>query len=104
MNVSISIDSKELGKAAGNAAAQFIKEVIEINNTASIIMATGASQFETIHQLTADKDIDWSKVTMFHLDEYIGLPVNGRASKIKWKTYSLPLIDRCFITQIFFRK
>ena len=84
MDVSISIDAKELGKGAGNAAAQFIKEAIETNGTTSIIMATGASQFETIHQLTADKDIDWSKVTMFHLDEYIGLPVTHAASFRKY--------------------
>ena len=42
-------------------------------------MATGTSQFETLQQLISE-DIDWSKVTMFHLDEYIGLPKSSPAS------------------------
>jgi glucosamine-6-phosphate deaminase len=73
-----------LGKAAGSAAAQLIRDAIATNDTANIIMATGASQFETIGQLIAEKDIDWTKVTMFHLDEYIGLPVTHPASFRKY--------------------
>ncbi len=43
-------------------------------------MATGASQFETLKHLVQDRAIDWSVVTMFHLDEYIGLPSTRPAS------------------------
>jgi len=43
-------------------------------------MATGTSQFETINQLIADTEVDWSKVVMFHLDEYIDLPISSPAS------------------------
>ena len=75
MNIHISQTPQDLGKAAGSAAAQIIHEVIVANGTVNIILATGSSQFETINQLISQKNIDWSKVVMFHLDEYIGLPV-----------------------------
>jgi len=70
----------ELGKSAGSAAADIIRRKIAQNGQANIIVATGASQFETLKQLTSEKDIDWSKVVMFHLDEYIGLPESSKAS------------------------
>lgn len=84
MQITIFQNAAEAGRAAGIAAAQLIREAIEARGTATIILATGVSQFETINQLTADKDIDWSKVTLFHLDEYIGLPVSHPASFRKY--------------------
>jgi glucosamine-6-phosphate deaminase len=84
MNISIPQNPYELGKAAGAAAAQVIREAIAVNGSANIILATGTSQFETLNQLIAEKDIDWSKVVMFHLDEYIGLPINHPASFRKY--------------------
>lgn len=73
-------DFIELGKLAGQTAANLIHNNIAEKGQANIILATGASQFETLKQLTAAKDIDWSKVVMFHLDEYIGLPESSPAS------------------------
>ena len=70
----------ELGKSAGKTAAKAIIDTIKKNGQANIILATGASQFETLKQLTLAKDIDWSKVVMFHLDEYIDLPESSNAS------------------------
>lgn len=84
MQITIFQNAAEAGRAAGIAAAQLIREAIEARGTATIILATGVSQFETINQLTADKDIDWSKVILFHLDEYIGLPVSHPASFRKY--------------------
>lgn len=84
MKVNIATDHVQLGKAAGSAASQLIREAIDRNGTANIILATGTSQFETLKQLIAEKDIDWSKVVMFHLDEYIGLPMTHPASFRKY--------------------
>ncbi|MEO6289284.1 MAG: glucosamine-6-phosphate deaminase, partial [Ginsengibacter sp.] len=84
MNVKIFKEAQELGKAAGSAAAQLIRKAISTNGAANIILATGTSQFETLNQLISEKDIDWSKVVMFHLDEYIGLPVTHPASFRKY--------------------
>lgn len=74
----------ELGKLAGKAAADLIVKAIEQNGQANIILATGASQFETIRQLILETNVDWSKVSMFHLDEYIGLPATSGASFRKY--------------------
>lgn len=84
MEVSIHRDNLSLGAAAGRHAAALIKTTITSNGSANIILATGTSQFETLRHLTADKDIDWSKVVMFHLDEYIGLSDQHPASFRKY--------------------
>ncbi len=83
MKIVISKNPKELGESAGNTAAQLIKEFITKNGEVNIILATGASQFETLNQLIK-AEIDWSKVSMFHLDEYIGLPESSPASFRKY--------------------
>jgi glucosamine-6-phosphate deaminase len=84
MEINISASPKELGKVAASAAADLIRRAIEIKDSANIILATGTSQFETLNNLIAEKGIDWSKVVMFHLDEYIGLPVTHPASFRKY--------------------
>ncbi|HRP58025.1 glucosamine-6-phosphate deaminase [Agriterribacter sp.] len=75
---------RQLGEAAGKDAAALIKDAIEKKGNANIILATGASQFETLNQLIAEQGIEWSRVVMFHLDEYIGLPVTHNASFRKY--------------------
>jgi glucosamine-6-phosphate deaminase len=83
MQVKIYHTAAKLGKAAGKNAARLLCKAIETNGTANIILATGTSQFETLNQVISE-DIDWSKITMFHLDEYIGLPVTHPASFRKY--------------------
>jgi len=70
----------QASKAAAVEAAKAIKKAIQTNGDANIILATGTSQLEMLDSLVAAKGIDWLKVTMFHLDEYIGLPANHPAS------------------------
>ena len=65
--------SLEMAAAAAGSAAEAIKNAIKTAGRANIILATGASQIEMLGCLTAAEGVDWSKVTMFHLDEYIGL-------------------------------
>jgi len=74
----------ETGKAAAAEAAKAIKNAIHKKAETNIILATGASQFEMLENLVVAKGIDWSKVTMFHLDEYIGLPADHPASFRKY--------------------
>ncbi|MCK4752243.1 MAG: glucosamine-6-phosphate deaminase [Planctomycetes bacterium] len=75
---------QELGQAAAEEAVKLIKAAIADKDYANIILATGTSQFETIKNLTETPGIDWSKVTMFHLDEYIGLDITCPASFRKY--------------------
>ena len=84
MNINISDDAAALGRASGSDAANLIRNAIELKDQANIILATGTSQFETLNELIRVKDIDWSKVVMFHLDEYIGMPDTHPASFRKY--------------------
>jgi glucosamine-6-phosphate deaminase len=71
---------QEMGSAAAAHAAEAIKQAIEEKGQANIILATGTSQFETLMSLVNTRGIDFSKVTMFHLDEYIGMTLDHPAS------------------------
>ena len=80
MEINIAENPHEMGLKAGELGAHVVKDAIANHGAANIILATGTSQFDTMNTLIADKEIDWSKVVMFHLDEYIGLPVTHKAS------------------------
>ena len=83
MNITISADAKELGEEAAKFSAEKINETIRKNGEARLVVSTGNSQFETLQALIA-QDIPWHKVEVFHLDEYIGLPVTHKASFRKY--------------------
>lgn len=70
----------EVGRAAAEVAAEALKTAIARNGRARFIAATGASQFAFLRALTTRTDIDWSRTELFHLDEYIGLPITHPAS------------------------
>ena len=80
MELIVANNPKELGQTSGRAAAALIRKYIGENGSANIILATGTSQFEILNQLISEPGVDWSKVVMFHLDEYIGLPSTSKAS------------------------
>ncbi|HED11569.1 MAG TPA: glucosamine-6-phosphate deaminase [Caldithrix abyssi] len=84
MKIRVFENSAALSRAAARMAAATIREAIEKKGQATFVAATGASQFEFLEFLTADKEIDWSKTTMFHLDEYVGLPETHKASFRKY--------------------
>ena len=88
IKVEISPDKCIAGKVAAEHGARLIREAIEKNGVANIIVATGASQFEMLKHLIQE-DIAWEKVTAFHLDEYIGLPITHPASfrKYLWERF-----------------
>jgi glucosamine-6-phosphate deaminase len=79
VQVEIFETKQELGMAAGRDAAAIINRAIREREVAYVIAATGASQFEFLDALTLEP-IDWTKVTFFHLDEYVGLPESHPAS------------------------
>lgn len=80
MTVTVAKDAGEMARNAAACAAEGIVKALAERGEARIIVATGASQFGFLQALTARPDIDWSRVTGFHLDEYAGLPVSHRAS------------------------
>lgn len=79
INISVSQTPEELGERAAAKIAELLVDAIRTNGAARIILSTGQSQFETLAALVK-KDVDWSKVEMFHLDEYVALPESHGAS------------------------
>lgn len=73
-------DKRAIGAKAATLGAAAIRSAIAHDGEANIIVATGASQFEMLEVLVTAEGIDWSKVTAFHLDEYVGLAVTHPAS------------------------
>jgi glucosamine-6-phosphate deaminase len=73
-------DREEMSRAAAAHAAEALRDFIREPNGARLIAATGASQIDFLNALTSEPDIDWSRVELFHLDEYVGLPITHRAS------------------------
>ena len=84
MEIKISKDKKACGQAAAEKAAQVLRDAISQKGRAAFIVATGASQFDFLEALTSAPGIDWSKTTMFHLDEYIGIGPDHPASFRKY--------------------
>lgn len=84
MEVHLAATKKETSHAAARAASQKLQKSIRNQGTANFIVATGASQFDFLKVLTDDSDINWKKTTMFHLDEYIGIPETHPASFRKY--------------------
>ena len=80
MRVWIHDDPVSCGEAAAAEAAGVLRAVLAERERADVIVATGASQFETLRALTREPGIDWSRVRAFHLDEYVGLPETHPAS------------------------
>ena len=84
----------ELGRRAAAEGAALIRAAVAARGTANIIVATGASQFELLEALVMH-DLAWPKVTAFHLDEYVGLPLTHPASfrRFLWERFirRLPL-------------
>lgn len=80
MKTIIGKDKDDMGRLAADDAAARICAAIAANGEARVIFASAASQFEFIESLLAHKEIDWSKVCGFHLDEYVGLPADHPAS------------------------
>lgn len=83
MEIRICENPVELGKSAAKETAQILRTCIAEKGCARIALSTGASQFDTIKELVK-QDVDWSKVEMFHLDEYVDLPITHKASFRKY--------------------
>ena len=73
----------DLGKAAADFVEEKLVETIDRKGSANLILATGASQFKFLDALK-EKDIDWQKITVFHLDEYKGISDTHPASFRKY--------------------
>ncbi len=93
MEVTVFQDRTACGKAGAAAGVEKLRAALAIKPEANIILATGLSQFDVLHDLAAAENIDWNRVNAFHLDEYVGLPVRHPASfrLVLWKEFASQL-------------
>ena len=80
MNIRVAADKASLGREAASIGAGHLRRALAERGRANLIVATGASQFEMLQELVKAPDIAWDRVTAFHLDEYVGMPVTHPAS------------------------
>jgi glucosamine-6-phosphate deaminase len=91
-------DKPSLGAAAAVQAASAIRRAITERGVARVVAASAASQFEFLDALITQPGIDWKKIELFHLDEYIDLPMTHPASFCKFLEDRL--ISRTGITRL----
>ena len=80
MHVQVFSDPIELAGEAAHLAASFIRDRLSAQKTLVLVAATGTSQITFLENLTHDRSVDWPRVEVFHLDEYIGLGIEHPAS------------------------
>src|SRR5260370_8293253 len=69
-----------MGGGAGKVGRHCLQEVVARQGSAAVILATGNSQIEFLHALIALGGVEWSRITCFHMDEYLGIPADHGAS------------------------
>jgi 6-phosphogluconolactonase/glucosamine-6-phosphate isomerase/deaminase len=82
--VRIYASRQALGRAAAAEAVEIIQKPVHQKGGARILVATGNSQLEMIHTLAETPGIPWSSVSVFHLDEYVGIPAPHPSSFRFW--------------------
>ncbi len=83
MELHVFDDRPLTGASAAELVAQRVNDAIAHRGWANLVLATGTSQFEMLDALTG-RDVDWTKVSVFHLDEYVGLGDQHPASFVKY--------------------
>lgn len=73
LSVVIADSNEELAQCAATLAREYLRSLLEQQDTVSIILATGNSQLEFLDAIATGKELDWSRIILFHLDEYLGI-------------------------------
>jgi glucosamine-6-phosphate deaminase len=100
MKLRLEPDRRAMSAAAARHAAESLRRAISARAHARVVAATGASQLEFLDELTSLPGIDWARVELFHLDEYVGIPESHPASFRRYLRENL--IDKTGIRQYHF--
>ncbi len=84
LEVTVFSDFVSLGAAAATHVAKILNETVAARGTASIILATGNSQLSFLKAIGTDETIAWNKISVFHMDEYLGMSDTHPASFRKY--------------------
>jgi glucosamine-6-phosphate deaminase len=100
LSVEVAPDAATAGARAAACGVELVRSALARTGRAGVIVATGASQFDVLAGLAAAPGVAWEKVTFFHLDEYLGLPVTHPASfrRFLWERFHsrLPVPPKAF--------
>lgn len=80
LSVRLYDSSCDLAQDAAQLVQDYLQEVIAQQGAAAVLLATGNSQIKFLEALIALGGVDWSRVTLFHLDEYLGIDADHPAS------------------------
>jgi glucosamine-6-phosphate deaminase len=80
LSVRVFDDVVEIARAAAVEAVDEVCAAIDERGEANVMLATGNSQLVFLAELVTFAGVDWSRVTAFHMDEYVGLPPTHTAS------------------------
>lgn len=80
LSVRIATSSVELTRDVATLAQEYLRSLLEKQETVSIILATGNSQLEFLQAIAQENQLDWSRIILYHLDEYLGISANHPGS------------------------
>jgi glucosamine-6-phosphate deaminase len=93
LRVSVAQSSAEASNAAAAQFAASAAAAIDRRGDIAVMLATGNSQLDFVHALARRDDVDWSRITVLHMDEYLGMPEDHPASFRRW--IRREVVDRC---------
>ncbi|WP_199248432.1 glucosamine-6-phosphate deaminase [[Phormidium] sp. ETS-05] len=98
LSVQLSDNSAQLAKTAAAQAATYLQEVISRQGKAAVLLATGNSQIEFLQALISWGELDWSQITCFHLDEFLGIDGEhpGSFRRYLWERVASRVQPRAF--------
>lgn len=91
--VEVYASEADMGSAAAARAASIIQAALESRGRARVMVGTGNSQLSVIKSLTEEHSLDWSRITVFHMDEYVGIQPDHPASFRNW--LKLKVTEKC---------
>ncbi|HJO94487.1 MAG TPA: 6-phosphogluconolactonase [Victivallales bacterium] len=83
MKITIAENKAVISKKAAEEATRILKKSIKKNGSARLLLSTGISQIDFFKNMIK-KNIDWSKVEVFHMEGFIGLSLNHKASSVSF--------------------
>jgi glucosamine-6-phosphate deaminase len=93
VEVSVHPDREALGRAAAALAARHLRSALDSDGTATLMLAAAPSQAATLAALVAERDLDWSRVDAFHMDDYLGLDADAPQGFGGW-------LERSFVSRL----
>ena len=89
LTVSVTPTNVELGVRAARDFATSVRAALETRDEVAVILATGNSQLSFVSALLQRNDIDWSRINILHMDEYLGMTADHPASFRRWMQENL---------------